>query len=122
MKRLLATCMAAVSIWGCAGEQRGLPDLARATAERYLEAWQAGKWDTIYRLEGQTPEADPVLHKALTDSLEFYLISEIRYSDSAAACAVTLRWHTAGGTYSESGELYLERQHMEWLITGFRSF
>lgn len=122
MKRLLVIGLAVLWTWGCAGEQRGLPDLARATAERYLEAWQAGKWDTIYRLEGQGPDRDPVLHKALTDSLEFYVINEIRYADSSAACALTLRWHTAGGTYSETGELYLERQQMEWFITGFRSF
>jgi len=122
MNRLLAIGLAALWAWGCAGEPKGLPDLARSAAERYLDAWQAGRWNTIYRLEGQTPENEPVLHKALTDSLEFYLINEVRYSDSAAACAITLRWRTTDGTYSETGELYLQRQRADWYITGFRSF
>jgi hypothetical protein len=122
MKRLVAVILVALCAWACAGEPRGLPDFARATAERYLDAWQASRWDTIYKLEGQGPESDPVLHKALTDSLEFYVINEIRYADSSVACAVTLRWRTTGGTYSETGELYLERQHTDWFIKGFRSF
>ena len=107
---------------GCAGEPTGLPDLAGSVAERYLAAWQASQWDDIYRLEGRGPDGEPVLHRALTDSLEFYLISEVRYSDSAAACAVTLRWRTGEGTYSEAGELYLQRHHTDWYITGFRSY
>jgi hypothetical protein len=122
MNRLLATGLAALCALGCAGEPKRLPDLARFTAERYLNAWQAGRWSTIYQLEGQTPDSDPVLHKALTDSLEFYVINEVRYSDSAAACAITLRWRTTGGTYSETGDLYLQRHHADWFITGFRSF
>lgn len=113
-------------LWGllaaCANEPPGLPQLAQQAAERYLEAWQAGEWDRIYRYEDRDPASRSVLHKALTDRLDFYHINVVRYADSAAACAVTLRWLTPAGTYSETGELYLERRGADWLVTGYRNF
>jgi hypothetical protein len=109
-------------LWSCTGEQAGRPQLAQHAAERYFTAWQAGDWDSIYRLEGRAPEERSVLHRALTDRLDFYHINEVRYADSSAACAVTLRWLTPAGTYSETGELYLERHGLEWQVAGYRNF
>jgi hypothetical protein len=73
-------------------------------------------------MEGKPPEERLALHRSLTDDLEFYAISEVRYTDSAAACALTLRWSTPVGEYTETGELYLEREGLEWQVTGFKSF
>jgi hypothetical protein len=109
-------------VGGCASAPPGLPELAATTAESYLKAWQAGDWDRIYELEARSPESRSVLHKALTDRLLFYHINEVRYADSAAACAVTLRWRTPTGTYSETGELYLHRRGFEWNVVGYRNF
>jgi hypothetical protein len=106
----------------CAGEPIGLPDLATAAAESYLKAWQAGDWERIYRFEGRGPESRSVLHRALSDRLLFYQVTEVRYADSAAACAVTLRWRTPAGTYSETGELYLHRRGPDWHVAGYRNF
>lgn len=85
-------------------------------------AWQSGDWERIYRLEKSGPERRSVLHRSLSDRLLFYQINEVRYTDSAAACAVTLRWQTPSGTYSETGELYLNRRGTEWRVTGYRNF
>lgn len=116
---LIALC---IVVQGCTGAPPGLPDLAMRVADSYLKAWQAGDWDSIYRLEDRGPETRSVLHKSLTDRLVFYQINEVRYSDSAAACAVTLRWQTPSGTYSETGELYLHRSNAEWRVAGYRNF
>ena len=122
MKRLILLFLAGGLFAACAGEPPALPYLAQRTAERYLSAWQAGRWGDIYRLEDRSPNEQSILHEALTDSLEFYAISEVRYADRAVACALTLRWRTDAGTYSESGELYLERRQADWFVTGYRSF
>ena len=94
----------------------------QGVADRYLTAWQEGDWNRIYEFEGRLPDVRPILHQALTDKLEFYTINEVRYSDSAAACAVTLRWIASEAEYTVTGELYLERVGMDWRVTGFRSF
>jgi hypothetical protein len=106
----------------CATPPGGVPDLVIQATEDYLQAWQAQDWARLYQLEGQPPGRGPHLHRALTDRLEFYSVNEVRYSDSAAACALTLRWHTPEGFTTQTGELYLERRGLEWLVTGFRSF
>lgn len=112
-----------MAVASCGGEPIGVPQLAQRSAERYLEAWQKADWNTIYKLQGSPPDSGgPVLHKSLTDRLEFYTISEVRYTDSAAACAVSLRWMTPAGAYNETGELYLERDGLDWRITRFRRF
>jgi len=96
--------------------------MVERTAERYITAWQKSDWPTVYRMEGRQPGQRPIMHDALTDSLTFYTINEVRYSDSAAACAVTLHWIIMGRTATEAGELYLTRHGTEWRITGFKSF
>lgn len=108
--------------WGCSGPPAGLPDLATRTAESYLKAWQAGDYERIYRLEDRGPESRSVLHRSLTDRLLFYQINEVRYSDSAAACVVTLRWQSPSGTHSETGELYLHRRGTDWQVAGYRNY
>lgn len=122
MKRVLAFIVCLGVVTACSGKPPGLPEMAQLQAERYLRAWQTSDWDTIYRFEGSSPRSRSVFHRALSDRLEFYHITEVRFSDSAVACAVTLRWQTAAGTYSETGELYLERHGTEWLVAGYRNF
>lgn len=122
MGRILPTLALVSLLWACSGRSVGLPELAQQSAERYLRAWQASDWDLIYRFEGQTPRSRSVFHRALSDRLEFFHISEVRYADSAVACAVTLRWQTPAGTYSETGELYLKRVGTDWLVSGYRNF
>lgn len=114
--------MVLLSLTGCARKPRGLPEIVQSTAERYLVAWQEGDWVELYRLEKKTPELVPALHGALTDHLESYMINEVRYSDSAAACVLTLHWETEQGVVTETGELYLERSGARWHISGYRSF
>lgn len=118
--------MSNLALWGffvaCSGVPTGLPQLAQLTAERYFKSWQTGDWDGIYRLEGRNPQSRSVLHRALTDRLLFFHINEVRYADSAAACAVILRWLTPSGTYSETGELYLERHGTDWQVAGYKNF
>ena len=111
-----------ISLAACGGPPVDMPQLAEATAERYLQAWQSADWDHIYRLEGREPENRSVLHKSLTDRLEFFHITEVRYAESSAVCAVTLRWRSPAGTYSESGELYLQRHGPDWQVWGYRNF
>jgi len=122
VKKALLLLAVQLILWGCAAPPRGIPDLVQATADRYLAAWQRGDWDLVYRLEGRTPDRKPLLHLALTDSLAFYTINEVRYSDSAAACAVTLQWQIGGRPVAEAGDLYLVRRGTQWRISGFRSF
>lgn len=122
MKYILILGIALLAGTGCAGPPRGIPEIVQSTAEQYLEAWQEGDWVKIYRLEEKTPDFSPVLHGALTDQLESYMINEVRYSDSAAACVLTLHWGTDSGVITETGELYLERSGRRWRIAGFRSY
>ena len=122
MKSILILGIALLALTGCARKPRVLPEIVQSTAEQYLVAWQEGDWVKLYRLEGKTPGLSPVLHGALTDHLESYMINEIRYSDSAAACVLTLHWNTDGGVVTETGELYLERSGARWHIAGFRSY
>ena len=106
----------------CTAQPTSVPGLITQTADRYLEAWQSHDWEKLYRMEGKGPEKRPYLHRSLTDRLEWYTINEVRYADSAAACALTLRWRTGGGAYVQTGELYLRRRGTEWRITGFKGF
>ena len=122
MKHFTLMLTLGLVLCGCAGEPPGAPELAHQAADRYLSAWQEGDWNRIYEFEGRLPDVPPILHRALTDNLEFYSINEVRYSDSAAACAVTLRWIAPEAEYTETGELYLERVGIDWRVTGFRSF
>lgn len=90
--------------------------------DRYLAAWQESDWVQVYKMEGRDPGLRPLLHHSLTDSLLFYTVNEIRYADSAAACAVTLRWLSGKRAVTETGELYLTRRGVEWRISDFKSF
>ena len=114
--------MLLIAVAGCLPAPAGLPQIVRGTVDRYLAAWQKADWATVYRLEGQRPGDRPLLHMALTDSLALFTVSEIRYSDSAAACAVTLRWITGHRAVTEAGELYLARRGVDWYVTGFKSY
>lgn len=116
---LLLCALAAAS---CTSQPDTVPELIEASAERYLTTWQERDWDALYRMEGKPPEERLALHRSLTDDLAFYAISEVRYTDSAAACALTLRWSTPVGEYTETGELYLEREGLAWQVTGFKSY
>lgn len=111
-----------IVLTGCQEAPSGLPQIVRGTADRYLSAWQKSDWAAVYKIEGRTPGERPLLHMALTDSLAFFTINEIRYSDSAAACAVTLRWLAGPRAVSEAGELYLARRGVHWYVTDFRSY
>ena len=122
VKNILVFGVALLTVMGCAGRPRGLPEIVQSTAEQYLMAWQEGNWVELYRLEEKNPSEQPVLHGALTDHLESYMINEVRYSDSAAACVITLHWATDWGVHTETGELYLERSGARWRIAGFRSY
>jgi hypothetical protein len=113
---LLSVCL------GCAGAPSGIPAIVESTADRYLSAWQENDWVEVYTMEGRTPDQPSALHNALTDSLAFFTINEIRYSESAAACAVTLHWQINGRLRAEAGELYLSRVGPDWRITSFRGF
>lgn len=109
-------------VLSCQPAPAGLPQIVRGTVDRYLSAWQKSDWASVYAIEGRRPGALPLLHPALTDSLAFYTVNEVRYADSAAACAVTLRWNTGRRAVSETGELYLVRRGVEWYVTGFKTY
>jgi hypothetical protein len=111
-----------IPLVGCAAPPAGVPAIVEGTAERYLAAWQKGDWVEVYKMEGRTPDQPSALHDALTDSLVFHTINEVRYSESAAACAVTLHWQISGRLRTEAGELYLARVGPDWRITSFRGF
>jgi hypothetical protein len=120
---LTALCaIVVVTLAGCQPPPPGLPQIVRGTVERYLGAWQQSDWARVYRMEGRVPGDRPLLHQALTDSLAFFTVTEIRYSDSAAACAVTLRWHSGHRSTTETGEIYLVRHGVEWRVNDFKSF
>jgi len=111
-----------LTLTACQPAPASLPQIVRSRVDRYLAAWQKSDWARVYAIEGRTPGDEPLLHLALTDSLAFFTISEIRYTDSAAACAVTLRWLTGKRSVSEAGELYLTRRGVEWYVTDFKSY
>jgi hypothetical protein len=122
VKYILVFSLLLVSVAGCAGKPGGVPEIVESTANQYLTAWQERDWVVLYRLEQKSPEFEPALHGALTDHLESYMINEVRYSDSAAACVLTLHWETDWGVSTETGELYLARSGTKWRISGFRSY
>ena len=123
MRIRLALCaLALATLVGCQPPPPGLPQIVRGTVERYLAAWQKSDWVRVYRMEGRTPGDRPLLHPALTDSLAFFTVNEIRYSDSAAACAVTLRWLYGRRAVTETGEIYLVRRGLDWRVSDFKSY
>ena len=111
-----------VTVVGCAVPPSGIPQIVESETGYYLTAWQQSNWPEVYRIEGRKPGDRPILHDALTDSLAFYTINEIRYSESAAACAVTLHWEIMGRPVTEAGEIYLARTGTEWRVTAFKSY
>lgn len=122
VKQLRAFGALLTVLLGCAAPPSGTPQTVEARVGRYLGAWQRADWTEVYRIEGRQPGERPILHDALTDSLAFYTINEVRYSDSAAACAVTLQWLIIGRPVTEAGEIYLSRTGSNWQVTGFKSF
>lgn len=114
--------LAVIALAGCQAAPAGLPQIVRGRVDGYLSAWQKSDWARVYAIEGREPGDRPLLHQSLTDSLAFFNVAEIRYSDSAAACAVTLRWLSGRHSLTEAGELYLERRGVEWYVTGFKIY
>jgi hypothetical protein len=117
-----ASVLLFLALVACQPAPASLPQIVRSKVDRYLSAWQKSDWKRVYAIEGRTPGDEPLLHMALTDSLAFFTVNEIRYTDSAAACAVTLRWLSGKRSVSEAGELYLTRRGLDWYVTDFKSY
>lgn len=122
MKQFTALGVLLLVFAGCAAPPSQVPQIVESQASRYLIAWQRSDWPEVYRMEGRQPGERPLLHDALTDSLAFFTINEVRYSESAAACAVTLHWEIAGRPVTEAGEIYMARSGDDWRVTKFKSF